>query len=712
MKTYFVVAILFILGINTSAQISIQDEINPGETLFQENCKVCHGDGAIGLFRPNLTDRFWKQGGTYNDVVNTISIGNPKKGIIAWKNQLSTNEIEQLATYIKSLEESTSSLAKKPEGDLWENNEKVVYEIIDIDFDDTISLYSNKITGLDKLTKQVENYSVFIIGENHTYTESNSRLWLKMIKYLNKNANVRNIMFEYGYSYGFLVNEYLKTGDTSLFSSIDQFAYDEYSNALRELKVYNDSLPASKKLYFTAIDIERGVYPVAKILSYLIPKDKEAPDSINLHVQSIKSIAAYNDYKLDEADNGEVNGFNFKTSATLDLAHQNFIEFEEDYRSFFGDNFNEFKKIIIDNYLARKTWLGYEKDGAVQEYIFRENYMHQRFISEQNSHEGNWFGQFGRCHTTQTTQEVNGCEWFQFSSLADRITNTDGGVFKGKVMTLAIIYENDRNLGPNRDSLEDYFDAYFEDVPENSIVLLDLTEDSTLNNAYGTDFNFIFLNTFRKKNNSYSLFTDSEEEVEQKGKFTIGVNLTTIKLDALNTMLTELGGNTINSQVTAIDGTFLGDAQGVLTGTSFGAFLNQTSTLASGMNYSLSGFYVKDLLYYNITKKNKWLDIMPGLSLGYSRLKLKTQETAGAGDDLNTGFIGEIKNTFYYNPAFIGDLSGIVDIKIGKFNLGYLGGYNFDFSKKEWKSDKNLLTTSPKTSFSGLFQTLRVGLNF
>ena len=33
-----------------------------------------------------------------------------------------------------------------------------------------------------------------------------------------------------------LVNEYLQTGDSALFSSIDQFAYDEYSSVIKDLK--------------------------------------------------------------------------------------------------------------------------------------------------------------------------------------------------------------------------------------------------------------------------------------------------------------------------------------------------------------------------------------------------------------------------------------------------------------------------------------------
>ncbi|MFT5817869.1 MAG: hypothetical protein ACI95K_001356, partial [Lentimonas sp.] len=174
---------------------------------------------------------------------------------------------------------------------------------ITINSEDTLHLYDSSFAGLELLDDTLSQFRVFITGENHTYTESNARLWLKMIKYLHANAGVRNIMFEYGYTYGYLVNEYLQTGDTTLFSSIDQFAYKEYSAVIKELREFNEELPDSAKLYFAAIDIDRGIYPVAKMLAHMLPADSvPVPDSIYLHVASLKSLMEYNDFKLDEQD--------------------------------------------------------------------------------------------------------------------------------------------------------------------------------------------------------------------------------------------------------------------------------------------------------------------------------------------------------------------------------------------------------------------------
>ena len=47
---------------------------------------------------------------------------------------------------------------------------------------DTLHLYEEDFNGLSMLDSVVPNFKVFLTGENHTYTESNARLWLKMIK--------------------------------------------------------------------------------------------------------------------------------------------------------------------------------------------------------------------------------------------------------------------------------------------------------------------------------------------------------------------------------------------------------------------------------------------------------------------------------------------------------------------------------------------------
>lgn len=75
-----------------------------GEQLFLGmNCSGCHGqDAKTGIFAPNLTNNYWRYGGSDADVFNSIYEGRAR-GMPAWGAVLSTNQIWELVAYIRSL---------------------------------------------------------------------------------------------------------------------------------------------------------------------------------------------------------------------------------------------------------------------------------------------------------------------------------------------------------------------------------------------------------------------------------------------------------------------------------------------------------------------------------------------------------------------------------------------------------------------------------
>jgi len=78
--------------------------VKRGEQLFLGmNCSGCHGqDAKTGIFAPNLTDDYWRYGGSDADVFNSIYEGRAR-GMPAWGAALSTNQIWELVAYIRSL---------------------------------------------------------------------------------------------------------------------------------------------------------------------------------------------------------------------------------------------------------------------------------------------------------------------------------------------------------------------------------------------------------------------------------------------------------------------------------------------------------------------------------------------------------------------------------------------------------------------------------
>lgn len=93
-----------------------------GKELFAtKTCVACHAPDGGGGIGPNLTDEYWILGGGFQNVYNTLMNGGREgKGMIAWKSQLSQLEIQQLASYVLSLEGSSPANPKEPQGEVWE----------------------------------------------------------------------------------------------------------------------------------------------------------------------------------------------------------------------------------------------------------------------------------------------------------------------------------------------------------------------------------------------------------------------------------------------------------------------------------------------------------------------------------------------------------------------------------------------------------------
>ena len=74
-----------------------ESAIAEGKTLFDANCVACHKADAGGAIGPNLTDKFWINGGGIKNVFNTIMEGGrPGKGMIPWKDQIKPTQIQKL----------------------------------------------------------------------------------------------------------------------------------------------------------------------------------------------------------------------------------------------------------------------------------------------------------------------------------------------------------------------------------------------------------------------------------------------------------------------------------------------------------------------------------------------------------------------------------------------------------------------------------------
>jgi len=98
----------------TTAAVSLGDEelvamsqdaarLADGKQTFTTQCVACHradGGGSIG---PNLTDGFWIHGAEPTDVLQTVSSGVIDKGMPAWSQILTPEQVSAVVAYVLTL---------------------------------------------------------------------------------------------------------------------------------------------------------------------------------------------------------------------------------------------------------------------------------------------------------------------------------------------------------------------------------------------------------------------------------------------------------------------------------------------------------------------------------------------------------------------------------------------------------------------------------
>lgn len=95
-------------------------DLAAGKEIFLGKCSVCHGQAGEGGVGPNLTDKYWLHGGSINDVFSTVKYGVVEKGMIPWKDQLRAKEMQEVSSYIMTLQGTNPPNAKEAQGDLYE----------------------------------------------------------------------------------------------------------------------------------------------------------------------------------------------------------------------------------------------------------------------------------------------------------------------------------------------------------------------------------------------------------------------------------------------------------------------------------------------------------------------------------------------------------------------------------------------------------------
>jgi cytochrome c oxidase cbb3-type subunit 3 len=111
----------------TVTRLTDPASLSKGHEIFSANCIPCHGEfgeGKDGL-GPNFTDDYWLHGGSIQSVFKSIKYGWTDKGMKSWQQDLKPEEIQLVASYVKSLRGTNPPNPKEKQGELYvEENEK------------------------------------------------------------------------------------------------------------------------------------------------------------------------------------------------------------------------------------------------------------------------------------------------------------------------------------------------------------------------------------------------------------------------------------------------------------------------------------------------------------------------------------------------------------------------------------------------------------
>jgi cytochrome c oxidase cbb3-type subunit 3 len=104
---------------NSVTLLTDETALGAGKKIFMDNCASCHAADGGGLVGPNFTDEYWIQGGGIAEVFGVIKYGVLEKGMISWQESLNPLQMQQVASYVLSLQGTTPAAPKEPQGSLW-----------------------------------------------------------------------------------------------------------------------------------------------------------------------------------------------------------------------------------------------------------------------------------------------------------------------------------------------------------------------------------------------------------------------------------------------------------------------------------------------------------------------------------------------------------------------------------------------------------------
>lgn len=585
------------------------------------------------------------------------------------------------------------------------------------------------------LDSVVDKYRIFMTGENHTFVTFNTRLELKMLRYLNHKVGLRNFVLELGPARAHYMNLYISTGDSAAYNKLKATTGKKYLKFYRQLKNFNEKLPDSLKIKVWGVDVERFNDLASIWVSDLLP-EQDIPDNIRIPVESIKSLSNYivskgnSEYESSSTTPSWTFGFD-PSYISVKRSIKEFIRHYDSLRKEFTSWLGADKMIELDEaVLTLREYVQWDEyENTTFQYNWREENIFRKYMKMIKSDpNGKFFGQFGRCHSALTRQEGE-CNWYHYNSVINRLVTRGDTSLRSKIFAVGIYYtafnsfqyrSNIRETDTESKDAQEEVDKLSELTDDNTLTFFDVRKAQEDYPVLAKRFQMVLIN------NSYGSSDDEMEEDSsdidndykyygnfgnqflqlQTGTFDIKPK----GLSNLNNYLTSLNFTTLNTPLSlkyyefGVINTDIDDGPSEMF---YFAYLPRALVgFNDTFNTYASYWTLGNEMHLGTGKKNWYVSGFYGLS--FSQMKLTRSY-------VREGLLNPSENEdlVYRNPAMnftIGLSANLRFLKI--FGIGAKVGYQADLSNQSWRQNGNRIQGTQSFSHSGTFYSLHAGFSF
>ncbi|MCB0478935.1 MAG: hypothetical protein KDC84_12260 [Crocinitomicaceae bacterium] len=563
-------------------------------------------------------------------------------------------------------------------------------------------------TGFELLSGSIANKKYFFTGENHIYQKSNYLIQYKLTEYLHKNAGLNRILLEFGAGTGWLIDQYITTGESEYFEELKKYFSAE------NLALYEDLFELNKKnpgypIHCHGIDLERFPQISIAALYFMLPEEAPKNDSLSISVETLRAIYSVADdytnsdfYSANPGIIGEVEIYQ-----TFELWLSDYPRLKEDYREYLGEDFDSFDK-TIEGLIAGKKWYKLKDQRTLQETIFREQFMFTALKNlDTQFPDSKFYGQFGRCHI-RTDNSSAQCYSYAMKSLIYKINESDKS---DQLMIIPIFYVRNLFL-KDKKFIENIIDDFW--GTDEAVYLVKVPKDVKISNEFKDKTDFILINNLKLTKDQFAkdpYRTENQKKKIPSLRFSseVEMGISFFNFTDLNSSLSAKGLPGFKSQIPTIGGIFsVFSPYGFYYGMEFAIGLSQRvnndSTTLKLNSYNIIVNIGTSLL------NTSWFSFNPSIGIGGGNFSLKEQKIISDPNSANLFSENYTNYTIYKNPSLLLDFKGELKFNIKIFSISFRGGYLLDVTNKRWKNPE-LLTNSPKTAMMGWHVRAGLGIN-